>query len=77
MTGQKDFNLMTDLAKSFREELSEIAEVQTPHIQLDHLSRDGTRKWLLDVGTKNGIEAVFIPEKIVEHFVYPLKSVVL
>ena len=63
MTGQKDFNLMTDLAKSFREELSEIAEVQTPHIQLDHLSRDGTRKWLLDVGTKNGIEAVFIPEK--------------
>ena len=63
MTGQKDFNLMTDLAKSFREELSEIAEVQTPHIQFDHLSRDGTRKWLLDVGTKNGIEAVFIPEK--------------
>ena len=62
-TGQKDFNLMTDLAKPFREELSEIAKIQTPHIQLDHLSSDGTRKWLLDVGTKNGIETVFIPEK--------------
>jgi 23S rRNA (adenine2503-C2)-methyltransferase len=62
-TGQQDFNLMTDLAKSFREDLSEISEIKTPNIQLDHLSSDGTRKWLLDVGTKNGIEAVFIPEK--------------
>ena len=62
-SGQKDFNLMTDLAKSFREELSEIAQIKIPHIQLDHLSSDGTRKWLLDVGTKNGVEAVFIPEK--------------
>ena len=61
--GQKDFNLMTDLAKSFREELSEIAQIKIPNIQLDHLSSDGTRKWLLDVGTKNGVEAVFIPEK--------------
>ena len=25
-------------------------------------SRDGTRKWLLDVGTGNGVETVFIPE---------------
>ena len=61
--GQKDFNLMTDLSKSFRQELSEIAQIQTPKIHLDHLSSDGTRKWLLDVGAKNGIEAVFIPEK--------------
>lgn len=62
-TGQQDFNQMTDLAKSFREQLCEIAQIQTPNITLDHLSNDGTRKWLLDVGTKNGIEAVFIPEK--------------
>ncbi len=61
--GQQDFNQMTDLAKSFREQLCEIAQIQTPNIILDHLSNDGTRKWLLDVGTKNGIEAVFIPEK--------------
>ena len=61
--GQKDFNLMTDLSNSFRQELSEIAQIQTPQIHLDHLSSDGTRKWLLDVGAKNGIEAVFIPEK--------------
>ena len=25
-------------------------------------STDGTRKWLLDVGTGNGVETVFIPE---------------
>ena len=61
--GQKDFNLMTDLSKSFRQELSEIAQIKTPQIHLDHLSSDGTRKWLLDVGAKNGIESVFIPEK--------------
>ena len=54
---------MTDLSKSFRHELSEIAQIQTPQIQLDHLSSDGTRKWLFDVGSKNAIEAVFIPEK--------------
>ena len=28
----------------------------------DKLSDDGTRKWLLDVGTGNAVETVFIPE---------------
>lgn len=61
--GQNDFNLMTDLAKSFRENLNHSAKVEVPTIQLDHLSFDGTRKWLFDVGTQNGIETVFIPEE--------------
>lgn len=54
---------MTDLAKSFREELKSFVNVQLPKVDLDHLSQDGTRKWLLDVGEKNSIETVFIPEK--------------
>ena len=54
---------MTDLAKTFRSSLDQIAKIKIPDIELDHLSQDGTRKWLLDMGTKNGIETVFIPEE--------------
>ena len=61
--GEKDFSKMTDLAKSFRSSLDQIAKIEIPEIELDHLSQDGTRKWLLDMGTKNGIETVFIPEE--------------
>ena len=61
--GERDFSKMTDLAKPLRSSLDGIAEIEIPEIELDHLSLDGTRKWLLDMGTKNGIETVFIPEK--------------
>ena len=54
---------MTDVAKSFRLTLKESAAIITPEISFDHLSGDGTRKWLLNVGEKNGIESVFIPEE--------------
>jgi 23S rRNA (adenine2503-C2)-methyltransferase len=54
---------MTDVAKSFRQTLNESASIVTPNISFDHLSKDGTRKWLLNVGEKNGIESVFIPEE--------------
>jgi 23S rRNA (adenine2503-C2)-methyltransferase len=33
-----------------------------PTVLADHVSADGTRKWLLDVGQGNAIETVFIPE---------------
>jgi 23S rRNA (adenine2503-C2)-methyltransferase len=58
-----DFDLMTDLAKVFREKLSTKACVQTPNILADHQSKDGTRKWLFDVGNGNAVETVFIPEE--------------
>ena len=57
-----DFDQMTDIAKSFRQTLNENACVSIPKITFDHISTDGTRKWLLDVGENNGIETVFIPE---------------
>ncbi len=60
--GVADFDAMTDLAKSLREKLKEIAEVRPPEILSEHRSADGTVKWLFDVGIGNGIEAVFIPE---------------
>lgn len=61
--GVGDFNAMTDLAKSLRDKLSTRAMVAAPAVISDHTSVDGTRKWLLDVGQGNAVEAVFIPEE--------------
>jgi 23S rRNA (adenine2503-C2)-methyltransferase len=60
--GCDDFELMTDLAKSFRVKLHARATIAAPSIISDHVSADGTRKWLLDVGAGDAIEMVFIPE---------------
>jgi len=57
-----DFDEMTDLAKSLRAKLNESAQVGVPALMAAQESHDGTRKWLLDVGTGNGVETVFIPE---------------
>ncbi|MEY3630052.1 MAG: hypothetical protein RLY91_1818 [Pseudomonadota bacterium] len=60
--GASDFDLMTDLAREFRAQLSESCIVQAPNVLTQHRSADGTRKWLFDVGQGNAIESVFIPE---------------
>ena len=69
--GVHDFAQMTDIAKSLREKLAVDTEVTLPNVQLEQVSNDGTRKWLIGVGEKNGadkngvansIETVFIPE---------------
>jgi len=60
--GVADFAEMTDLAKSLREKLPLHCVIEPPVQQVEQRSADGTVKWLLDVGTGNGIEAVFIPE---------------
>lgn len=61
-SGASDFNEMTDLAKSLRAKLQERANIVVPDLMTAQESSDGTRKWLLDVGTGNGVETVFIPE---------------
>ena len=60
--GESDFGAMTDLARDFREALQRCARVAAPAVIADHVSGDGTRKWLLDVGAGNAIETVYIPE---------------
>src|SRR6516225_2516839 len=57
-----DFDGMTGLAKSLREKLKGRAIIGMPGIISDHVSSDGTRKWLVDVGNGNAVETVFIPE---------------
>jgi len=60
--GETDFDRMTDVAKSLRARLAAEACVRAPRAIRDSVSTDGTRKWLLDVGGANAVEAVFIPE---------------
>jgi 23S rRNA (adenine2503-C2)-methyltransferase len=69
-----NFEAMTDLAKGFRQKLSEVAEVRTPVIKLSQVSADGTRKWVLamdgspaatalgEFDARQCIEMVYIPE---------------
>ena len=60
--GASDFSAMTDLARSLREKLPGIAEVRALPVVAEHVSTDGTVKWLFDVGDGNAVETVFIPE---------------
>jgi 23S rRNA (adenine2503-C2)-methyltransferase len=57
-----DIGAMTDLSRSLREKLAEVAEIRGPAVLRDTTAGDGTRKWLLDVGGGNAVEAVYIPE---------------
>ena len=57
-----DVESMTDLAKSLRTMLSGEAEIRASRVLGDTTASDGTRKWLLDAGGSNAVEAVWIPE---------------
>jgi len=60
--GVGDFAQMSDLARSLRDKLATAAEVRPLAVISEHLSADGTVKWLFDVGGGNAVETVFIPE---------------
>ena len=61
--GVGDFDLMSDLAKSWRTDLALNAQIRPLPVLSRHDSADGTIKWLFDVGEGNAIETVFIPEE--------------
>lgn len=60
--GARDFEEMTDLARSLRSKLAGAAEMRSLPLLAEHQSADGTVKWLFDVGQGNAVETVFIPE---------------
>ena len=62
-SGMDNFDSMTDLARSFRQNLNSRACIKAPSIISDNVSKDGTRKWLFDVGNGDAVETVFIPEE--------------
>ncbi len=61
--GESDISAMTDLAKDFRAQLAQRAEVKLPEIVKTQVASDGTRKWLLSGGNGQAFEMVFIPEE--------------
>jgi 23S rRNA (adenine2503-C2)-methyltransferase len=61
-SGAADFGVMTDISKALRERLAVEAAIVGPAVVRDTVAADGTRKWLMDVGTGNAVETVFIPE---------------
>ncbi|HXC57771.1 MAG TPA: 23S rRNA (adenine(2503)-C(2))-methyltransferase RlmN [Steroidobacteraceae bacterium] len=62
-----DFDAMTDLAKDFRAQLKELAQIRLPEIITRQDAADGTVKWMLKAGeangTNQGIEMVYIPDE--------------
>ncbi len=60
--GEARIERMTDLAKDFRAQLAERAEVRAPSIIEVQRSSDGTRKWKLKADAAQAFEMVFIPE---------------
>jgi 23S rRNA (adenine2503-C2)-methyltransferase len=60
--GMADFAQMSDLARSLRDKLADAAVVQAPGLISEHVSADGTVKWLFDVGGGDAVETVYIPE---------------
>ncbi len=61
--GVDDFAAMSNVSKSLRVKLEEVAEISVPELVTEQISTDGTRKWVLRLDGGNAVETVFIPEK--------------
>ena len=59
----RDFEVMTDLPKAFREKLNGLATASTLEVESRYVSEDGTRRYLMN--TKDGypVETVYIPSE--------------
>ncbi|MCA1623434.1 MAG: 23S rRNA (adenine(2503)-C(2))-methyltransferase RlmN [Acidobacteria bacterium] len=55
------FEEMTDLPKTFREKLNEIAAASTLRVESRYVSEDGTRRFLMKTHDNFPVETVFIP----------------
>lgn len=60
---QTDFNQMSNLSKSFQEEMKALLSLDLPPVVTERVSVDGTRKYLFDVGNNQNVEAVLIPSE--------------
>ncbi|PIE44316.1 MAG: 23S rRNA (adenine(2503)-C(2))-methyltransferase RlmN [Gammaproteobacteria bacterium] len=60
--GVSDFAQMTNISKSLRARLTEVAEIREPEVIYHDISSDGTSKWVMRLDGGNSIETVLIPE---------------
>ena len=61
--GVREFDLMTNLSKAYREQLSENFVLDVPTIVRREVSADGTRKYLVKIAGGHEVETVYIPEE--------------
>jgi len=59
--GVTSFDTMTDIAKEMRADFAKAFSLGRPDIIENQVSKDGTRKWLLQMGPGVDVETVFIP----------------
>jgi 23S rRNA (adenine2503-C2)-methyltransferase len=60
--GHLHFDDMTDISKTIRARLAEVAVIQPPRLALEQPSTDGTRKWVVELADGQRVETVYIPE---------------
>ncbi|WP_114286939.1 23S rRNA (adenine(2503)-C(2))-methyltransferase RlmN [Candidatus Halocynthiibacter alkanivorans] len=60
--GVRDFALMSNLAKPYRELLAENCVLAVPEVVTRQVSEDGTRKYLVRIAGGHEVEIVYIPE---------------
>jgi len=60
--GATSFDAMSDIAKPQRAWFAERFKVGRPRIEVEQVSTDGTRKWLLQTDDGHDYEMVFIPD---------------
>ena len=60
--GVTEFDQMSNLSKALRSELESKTVLDMPEVVFDETSKDGTRKWVLQLDDGNRVETVFIPE---------------
>lgn len=61
--GVRDFALMSNLAKEYRDLLAQTCEIRVPEVVTKQVSEDGTRKYLVRIAGGHEVEIVYIPEE--------------
>jgi 23S rRNA (adenine2503-C2)-methyltransferase len=60
--GVVEFDAMTNLSRTLRRQLHNLAEIRLPEVVFDQASQDGSHKWLIRLDSGNCVETVFIPD---------------
>jgi 23S rRNA (adenine2503-C2)-methyltransferase len=60
--GIRDFDQMSNLAKDYRQLLSDHFVIELPEVVTRQISADGTRKYLVRIAGGHEVEVVYIPE---------------
>lgn len=61
--GKRDFNEMNNISKELRQKLAENYSIARPKINTILISKDGTKKWLVEFTDGEKVEMVYIPEE--------------